>query len=55
VKVTFFRGGSLSPPPPVESKYEAMRHFHIQEGDEIDEAQLGDWVRQASRLPGEKM
>jgi hypothetical protein len=53
VKVTFFRGSSLRPPPPVESKYEEVRSFHIHEDDEFDEAQLGDWVRQASQLPGE--
>jgi hypothetical protein len=55
VKLTLFRGGSLSPLPPVESKYEAMRHFHIHEDEPLDEARLADWVRQASRLPGEKM
>ena len=32
-----------------------VRYFHIHEEDEIDEAQLADWVRQASRLPDEKM
>jgi hypothetical protein len=55
VKVTFFRGASLRPPPPVESKYEEVRYFHIHEDDEIDEAQLTDWVKQASELPGEDM
>jgi hypothetical protein len=55
VKVTFFRGASLRPPPPVESKYEEVRYFHIHEDDELDEAQLTDWVKQASELPGEDM
>ena len=55
VKVAFFRGSALEPPPPVRSKYEDVRYFHIHEDDEIDEAQLADWVKQASLLPGEKM
>jgi hypothetical protein len=55
VKVAFFRGGQLSPPPPVASKQKDVRYFHIHEGDELDEKQLADWVRQASELPGEKM
>ena len=55
VKVTFFQGASLKPAPAVTSKYEAVRYFHIHEDDAIDEAQFADWVKQASRLPGEKM
>lgn len=55
IKVTFFRGSSLNPPPPVKSKYEAVRYFHIFEDGEFDEAQFADWVRQASKLPGERM
>jgi hypothetical protein len=55
VKVTFFRGASLSPVPPVASKHEGVRYFHIHEDDEIDQAQLADWVRQASELPGERL
>lgn len=54
VKVTFFRGTSLDPMPPVESKNEGTRYFHIHENEEIDEAQLVDWIRQAAALPGEK-
>lgn len=55
IKVAFFNGVSLNPPPPVESKTANARYFHIHENDEIDEAQLSDWVKQASRLPGERM
>ena len=55
VKLAFFRGASLRPVPPVESKQKEVRYVHIHEGDEIDEAQLADWVRQASDLPGERM
>lgn len=55
VKLTFFRGAALRPLPPVASKYPDVRYFHIHEDDGFDEARLGEWVRQASRLPGEKM
>ncbi|MEO0514078.1 MAG: DUF1801 domain-containing protein [Planctomycetota bacterium] len=54
VKVTFFRGSSLTPPPPETSKYEEVRYFHIHEGDDF-EAQFTDWVKQARQLPGEKL
>lgn len=53
VKVTFFRGTSLKPVPPVASKHEAVRYFHIHEDDEIDEKLLTSWIRQASELPGD--
>jgi hypothetical protein len=52
VKVTFFRGASLRPVPPVESKHEDVRHLHIHEDDRLDEAQLAAWIRQAAALPG---
>jgi hypothetical protein len=55
IKLAFFRGASLTPVPPVESKQKDVRYFHIHEGDQLDEAQLADWVKQASQLPGEKM
>ena len=52
VKVTFFRGGSLRPLPPVESKHAEVRYFHIHEDDRFDEALMADWIRQAAELPG---
>ena len=55
IKVAFFRGTSLSPVPPVESKQKEVRYFHIHEDDQIDEAQFAAWVKQASQLPGERM
>ncbi len=55
VKVAFFRGTSLSPVPPVESKQKEVRYFHIHEGDLFDEEQFAAWVKQASELPGERM
>jgi hypothetical protein len=54
VKVTFFRGMSLRPVPPGESKHKNVRYLDIHE-DELDEVQLAAWVKQASELPGEKM
>jgi hypothetical protein len=55
VKVAFFQGSALQPPPPGPSKHEQVRYLDIHEGEALDEAQFTDWVRQASRLPGEKM
>jgi hypothetical protein len=55
VKVAFFRGASLRPLPPGASKQKEVRYLDIHEGDTIDEAQLADWVKQASRLSGVKM
>jgi hypothetical protein len=55
IKVGFFRGASLRPLPPVESKQKQVRYFHIHEGDQLDEAQFVRWVQQASQLPGERM
>jgi hypothetical protein len=54
VKVTFFNGTSLRPVPAGESKHKEIRYLDIREG-ELDEDQFTDWVKQASRLPGEKM
>lgn len=53
VKVTFFRGTSLRPVPPVESKQKEVRYLHIHEGEQHDEELVANWIRQASRLPGE--
>ncbi len=52
VKVAFFRGTSLHPVPPGESKQKEVRYLHIHEDDQLDEAQFAVWVKQASRLPG---
>ena len=52
VKVGFWRGASLRPAPPVESKMKDVRYLHLHEGESIDEAQFTDWVRQAAALPG---
>src|ERR671918_2971679 len=51
VKVTFFKGTSLRPVPPGESKHQDVRYLDIHEGD-LDEAQMATWVKQAAALPG---
>ena len=55
IKVTFFRGSSLRPLPPGESKHKEVRYLDIPEDDQFDEAQFAAWVKQASQLPGERM
>jgi hypothetical protein len=55
VKVAFFRGTSLRPVPPGESKHKEVRYLDIREDDEFDEKQFALWVKQASKLPGERM
>jgi len=52
VKVTFFRGAELRPVPPGASKHKDVRYFDIHEGDELGEAQMATWVKQAAALPG---
>ncbi|HVH48935.1 MAG TPA: DUF1801 domain-containing protein [Sphingomicrobium sp.] len=55
IKLTFFRGTSLDPVPPVASKTPETRYFHIHEKDVLDDAQLADWISQARALPGERL
>lgn len=55
VKVAFFQGRSLKPVPPGESKMKNVRYLDIREDDALDEKQLTSWIKQASKLPGEKM
>jgi len=50
VKVTFFQGTSLQPVPPGGKAKEA-RWIDIHE-DDLDEAQMATWVKQAAALPG---
>jgi hypothetical protein len=52
VKLAFFRGSSLRPLPPGPSKHKDTRYLDIHEDDELDEAQLAKWVKQAAALPG---
>jgi hypothetical protein len=52
VKVTFFRGTSLRPRPPGESRSVDTRYLHIREHDALDQELVASWIRQASALPG---
>jgi hypothetical protein len=52
VKVAFFRGSSLNPLPPDESKHQEVRYLNIYEDEQIDEELLASWIRQAAILPG---
>jgi hypothetical protein len=52
VKIAFFRGTSLRPLPPGESKHKEVRYLDIHEDDQLDDELVARWVRQASQLPG---
>jgi hypothetical protein len=49
--VTFFQGTSLRPIPPGASKHKDVRYIDVHEND-LDEAQMAAWVKQAAALPG---
>lgn len=51
VKVTFFRGAELNPPPPGASKDPNVRYADVREGA-LDEQQMARWVKQAAARPG---
>jgi len=55
VKVTFFRGAKLQPVPDVRSKVAGVRYLHIDESEPLDEARFISWVKQASKLPGNRL
>ncbi len=55
IKLAFFEGALLNPPPPGASKQKKVRYLDIHEADAIDEKQLAAWIKQASKLSGEKM
>jgi|TARA_R100000005_G_scaffold96680_1_gene85959 hypothetical protein len=54
VQLTFTRGTSLTPVPPVASKVEGTRYVNIHENDDWNKPQIADWIQQASLLPGVK-
>jgi hypothetical protein len=41
-----------APCPPGESKHKEVRYLDIREDDQLDEAQVATWIRQAAALPG---
>ena len=53
VKLTFFKGIEFDPLPPGGTERSGdARWIDIHEEDELDEAQLASWVKQAAALPG---
>lgn len=54
LKLGFFNGAELVPPPPELSKSPAVRYLHVTEAG-FDHAQFTAWVKAAAALPGEKM
>ncbi len=52
LKLAFFRGTSLRPMPPVESKTPETRYLDVHEADALDEKQLASWLKQAAAVPG---
>jgi hypothetical protein len=54
VKVAFFRGTSLRPVPPGESKHKEVRYLDIHEDDKLNEREMASWIRQASSILGWK-
>jgi hypothetical protein len=54
LKLGFFNGSELSPPPPELSKTPTMRYLHVTEAG-FDHAQFTAWIKAAAQLPGEKM
>ena len=54
IKVAFFRGASLRPLPPGESKQKSVRYLDVRK-DGLDAEQFVEWIEQASKLPGERM
>jgi hypothetical protein len=54
VKVTFFDGVALEPPPPESSKDPSARFLHVAEDTDRDALapQVRRWIAQAAELPG---
>jgi hypothetical protein len=50
--VAFFRGTSPRPVPSGASTSKDTRYVDIHEGDELDEAQMANWAKQAAALRG---
>ncbi len=53
VKVTFFNGASLAPPPPGgTAKSGEARWIDVYENDAFDEKRFAAWIKQAVQKPG---
>jgi hypothetical protein len=51
VKVSFFKGTSLKPVPPI-GEYKDVRSLDVRESDKLDEKQLATWIEQAASITG---
>jgi hypothetical protein len=52
LKLSFFKGAALKPPPPGPSTQKDVRYLDVYEDTALDEKQLVAWVKQAAALPG---
>lgn len=52
VRLTFFSGTSLTPPPPGPSKVKNVRYLDLREGEEVATPQIKKWIKEAASLPG---
>ncbi|MBX7208753.1 MAG: DUF1801 domain-containing protein [Verrucomicrobiaceae bacterium] len=52
VKLNFFSGTSLKPAPPCGGKDPNARWLNISEGEELDEAQITEWLKQVATMNG---
>jgi hypothetical protein len=52
IKVAFYRGTSLRPVPPGQSKVQYVRYVDVHQGHHLDEEQMASWIRQAASIPG---
>ena len=55
IKVTFLRGSSLEPVPPVASKLPEVRYLHLYADGDLDEDLLRSWIEPAAQTPGEPL
>lgn len=54
LRLTFFNGAALVPPPPGPSRMERVRYLDLRDGAS-DDAALEAWIGQAAALPGERI
>ncbi len=52
LKLTFFKGASLKPLPPGESKQKEVRYLDIHEDDKLDKKRPASGIKQAASIPG---
>lgn len=55
IKVAFFQGSALQPPPPEGSRHPRTRYLHVTADDPLDQDRFIAWLEQACQLPGEKL